>query len=509
MNNTAFVSSPRSRRLRPRRSKILLRRTPFWFAFGRPHRYNTVDSAHRPRGVPEAQGLRPVGAHRIRDVWEDNLAPKLHNLLDSMICGESAAPVVLWIGVVPSSLSGKDGVIVASKCREVIVENDIDDVEVEIRDSIICKNFLQLHSVSHLRPVHAVAEGTGGFFVSEGERLLLLTARHVLFPEDKENKSRPLPATRSPSVSKKISFACRRKPAEHNSGEIGSHEVALDDAKQVLDDLNKLLHDVTTHWASPENRVIGHVRWTSRSSKKLLGNAIDLGTRISPGEFTAMMHPNIHDPPSFIYPADRLLEVTGTIPDEEMLRPAANEACIMVIKSGNATGLTIGRANDICSRPFSDVGDSGSAVVDGQGRIGGLLTGGAGAAASLDITYATPVTFLLRRLKENGFSPNLYPQIGVQELVDGAHSGCAGATIKFRYSDHVSDTVFRIEGTRARAGLVTLAQEIALVFKPQSVVPPKKHAVRELLPADGAYNPELREIFFLVWTHRLVIYSRC
>ena len=32
------------------------------------------------------------------------------------------APVIVWIGVIPVSLSGADGVVVASKCRELLVE---------------------------------------------------------------------------------------------------------------------------------------------------------------------------------------------------------------------------------------------------------------------------------------------------------------------------------------------------------------------------------------------------
>ncbi|KAN0124013.1 hypothetical protein V8E52_002503 [Russula decolorans] len=85
-----------------------------------------------------------------------------------------------------------------------------------------------------------------------------------------------------------------------------------------------------------------------------------------------------------------------------------NDPCLMVIKRGNTTGLTVGRANDICSyarnycggdkaetskewailpsdsKAFSDKGDSGSVIVDG------LLTGGAGATPSLDVTYTRP-----------------------------------------------------------------------------------------------------------------------
>jgi hypothetical protein len=108
----------------------------------------------------------------------------------------------------------------------------------------------------------------------------------------------------------------------------------------------------------------------------------------------------------------------------------------MVIKNGSATGVTIGRANSIMSfvreyfddgsdqtskewavlsydkksGVFSAPGDSGAVVVDGQGRIGGLLTRGTrGLTDSLDVTYVTPISFLLKSIKANGF-PKAYPK---------------------------------------------------------------------------------------------------
>jgi hypothetical protein len=96
---------------------------------------------------------------------------------------------------------------------------------------------------------------------------------------------------------------------------------------------------------------------------------------------------------------------------------------------GNATGLTIGHASGICSYThnyynhdeaktskewailpfsskhgtFSAKGNSGSVIVDGHGCIGGLLTGGAGTTSfKLDITYATPISFLLKSMQEHG-----------------------------------------------------------------------------------------------------------
>ena len=49
---------------------------------------------------------------------------------------------------------------------------------------------------------------------------------------------------------------------------------------------------------------------------------------------------------------------------------------------------------DSDSNAFSKRGDSGSVIVDGRGRFGGLLTGGTGLTESIDVTYATPFFWL-------------------------------------------------------------------------------------------------------------------
>lgn len=109
---------------------------------------------------------------------------------------------------------------------------------------------------------------------------------------------------------------------------------------------------------------------------------------------------------------------------------------IMVIKRGYATGLTVERLNTIRSAvrsyfedrppqdsmevtvlprdrsgPFSIHGDSGSAVVDGKGRLVGLLTGGVGLTDATDCTYITSINFILERMLEHGFRADLRPQI--------------------------------------------------------------------------------------------------
>lgn len=117
------------------------------------------------------------------------------------------------------------------------------------------------------------------------------------------------------------------------------------------------------------------------------------------------------------------------------MRDRANDPCLLVVKNGNATATTLGRANgfyainrtynvnnmvvegtskewvvfgyDNQSGAFSEPGDSGSIVVDIRGRIGGILTGGGGKTERSDMTYVTPWWWIFERVKKNGF-PNAH-----------------------------------------------------------------------------------------------------
>lgn len=137
------------------------------------------------------------------------------------------------------------------------------------------------------------------------------------------------------------------------------------------------------------------------------------------------MSPDFTAPTSFEYPLDRLLPLQGVVKDDELCHPttldANGEPCLLVIKSGTSTGVTIGRAsvmmsfvreyfpNSDCQTSmelaiypyshkdgaFSAPGDSGSIIADPTGRIVGLLTGGSGQKDSIDVTYATPFYWLM------------------------------------------------------------------------------------------------------------------
>lgn len=238
-------------------------------------------------------------------------------------------------------------------------------------------------------------------------------------------------------------------------------------ADKAIAAFERLLRDIRRDWKNEFDRVIGHVvlsppiafdvgndgfteDWavvemlpTKIARLNFIGNAIDLGS-IDVDVLTSWMYPHPANPNSFNYPGDRLLRFTGTVSNEEMRSPPPatkdqdNDPVIMVIKNGNTSGLTVGRLNDIRSvvrryfkgqdgtmskevavlprtsksRAFSAPGDSGSVVVDGKGRVCGILTGGDGATDVSDITFITPINFILARLRsEYGINANIFPTV--------------------------------------------------------------------------------------------------
>ena len=68
-----------------------------------------------------------------------------------------------------------------------------------------------------------------------------------------------------------------------------------------------------------------------------------------------MMNPHLpgKGKPTFNYPDDQLLRIDGIVSKERLLSPdmldSNNEPCLIVIKDGNTTGATIGRASGMQS----------------------------------------------------------------------------------------------------------------------------------------------------------------
>ncbi|RPA93384.1 hypothetical protein L873DRAFT_1815937 [Choiromyces venosus 120613-1] len=467
------------------------------------------DTWERPTG-PEAyfqpKELRTVGNHPLKAVWEDNLAFRIHDILECKgvewtstdvarigFVGEPVTPVLIWIGVKPNTLSREDVEI-----RESVVTRYISTkLRKPVRSTDPTAELLE-PLTSTLGPFICNAstpwaEDTGGFYVTDDKsNLYLVTARHVVFKPDQDNNDT---YERKNSSQPRVNVALfgtaafnsyveqikctledqeviiefqERRAKEAREGDNGmdgyvavrEHSDAkrlIKEAKDAIVAFEKLYDDVVKDWSKIENRVLGFVifsppieisdgpnKYTQDyalvkvdSSKidaaSFTANAIDLGTQIALEEFTRLMYPHHTNSHTFKYPTDRLFKVKGMVPDKEMRHPTImdenDEPCLLVMKRGNTTGLTLGRANDILSfvrnyfdngetktskewaiypydnksGPFSAKGDSGSGIVDCLGRLGGLLTGGNGRTDSSDITYATPISFIIDSLKDNGY----------------------------------------------------------------------------------------------------------
>ena len=338
-------------------------------------------------------------------------------------------------------------------------------------------------------------EETGGFFLGDRSSLYLVTARHVVFKADQMNNqlykwkpnNEPIEVTLFGTRGFKkylaqieheikiknimLEFQGSRiktigerrdiMEAEEFQLELADAVKQMKEAADTIMALEKLLKHVKQVWGDIANRVLGRVEFSPpikllTGSKKFTqdfalikinnsimevsrfpGNVLDLGTEIPPPHFTAKMFPNSKNEKNFTYPPDRLLKVNKIIPDAEMRKlPMYDDngkKCLVVLKRGNATGLTLGRANGIksftrcpldnCppkvskewailpydekSGPFAAPGDSGAAIIDCLGRLGGLLTGGSGGSKSGLITYATPVSFILENLKAHGYNVSI------------------------------------------------------------------------------------------------------
>lgn len=127
----------------------------------------------------------------------------------------------------------------------------------------------------------------------------------------------------------------------------------------------------------------------------------------------------------FKSPPNRQLRVNGIVTRERLAKPDSvdsnNEPCLIVLKDGNTSDLTVGRYAGLeaylCdelgqesielaiynynkhSGDFSAKGDSGSLVVDGMGNMVGLLHSGMPKGTSTHVTYATPAWWIVEQIK--------------------------------------------------------------------------------------------------------------
>lgn len=486
-----------------------------------------------PTGIEayiQPRELRRVCEHALCDVWEGRVDVAMHAFLvehkvnytsvDPVRIGivdESDAPVIIWVRVEPGSLSSERGIEVAVGLRAFLLEYGIEDVHVEIRESVVTslaklyRPALSSNTIVQVREPFSTTlgiticaeqtphiQGTATFFFTVGSKpgkLFLLAAKHVLFRVDEENefykyhKNRPrrnvlllgtngfeasvkdiekeIGGTRIviDHLKERLALADNMQDPEEAQAEREDVRPQLNKVERAINELERFLVEAKREWANSKKRIIGHVvlspplvlsdgngsftqdfaiievDTTKIDINDFVGNAIDLGTEIPVETLTAWMYPHPANLPSFKYPANRLLQFHGTLSDDEIRShnpknvDKRGDPTIMVLKRGYGSGLTTGCVNNIRpifrkafktkpedysrevavlprtskSGAFSKDGDSGAAVISGWGAVAGMLTGGAGISEATDITYVTPIAFLLERLEALGFPANIFP----------------------------------------------------------------------------------------------------
>ncbi|PWW71674.1 hypothetical protein C7212DRAFT_287856 [Tuber magnatum] len=230
-------------------------------------------------------------------------------------------------------------------------------------------------------------------------------------------------------------------------------EKDLEEADNGLEELRALYQEIAIYWRAKENRVFGELFWAPPitlstepgqytldlaiikidigilDSRNYCGNTINIGKKYSRQEFIDKVYLHPTSTTSFKFPRSRLIKLQDEVPESALINPpmldANGDPCLVVFKNGATTGTTIGRANNVSSYsrnyfsgqytesrewpviatdkysgPFSCMGDSGSCVADAYSRVGGIITGGSGVTDRTDVTYVTPISFIMKTLHD-------------------------------------------------------------------------------------------------------------
>jgi hypothetical protein len=283
----------------------------------------------KPTG-PEAYLLpkesSPIGLHPLREIWGATVGPTMVGYLDSKgvkwtsldpvrmgYAGESSPPIIVWMGVVPGSISGEEGIKVTTHCKSILSAHDI-DVHIEIRELMVIRSaspkmykpvptsnatawarepFSTALGLPICAEVTPSIQGTGGFFISyplNPGKIYLVTARHVVFhPDETSNElyqhrnssqcrrnvllfsnaaiEKHIMATESEISGKHIIIEqlkrqledAKRMDEEDTEAERNHVLPQLEEGRKAIGALEKFHADVSKDWKKQENRILGYV----------------------------------------------------------------------------------------------------------------------------------------------------------------------------------------------------------------------------------------------------------
>lgn len=237
-----------------------------------------------------------------------------------------AGPLYLWVGVNPRSLSLEVAKAAAVGCKEILTTARFPDIEIAFRESVFTRS-VGPRLLNHVLPIDPTAdirspftgtlgvqiaprniphfEGTGALYLCEGgksDRVFLLTARHVALPPsvhcnelyERKRTSQPrhevlivgskaYPDALEDMMAKigcELIFVDQYKRELAALGEAVEGEGAtaaearqdfkdkLAKAEKTIVAVNAFHSNITKHWSTASQRVLGHVVYAPPISVK-------------------------------------------------------------------------------------------------------------------------------------------------------------------------------------------------------------------------------------------------
>ncbi|KAI0309190.1 hypothetical protein OF83DRAFT_1186441 [Amylostereum chailletii] len=412
----------------------------------------------------------------------------------------SLGPVVIWVGVIPSSTSPDTAHKVSQEILTLLLKNGVEDAVVEWREAVLQRLAgppLMRHvgstNATHyvrrfLTALLGIPLAPEGMEEEDAQGTLTLW-----FHENKDKNGNPSDKVygdttieyeqrggtpkdhirRGLNEIKKaigdhgiladlwtreiVKLQAKESQDVENAKEIRATQHNLKEENETIVDLEAFDNEVKEHWSDINlHRNIGHVQYAAaitfdveggtlytsdwavflaaeaKVKDVFEGNIVDLGSKYSPQELTALFYPLGGGATTFKFPEERKLRIEGCATKEDLANPAEfdseGQRCLIVGKDGNTTDLTVGCYAGLVSftrnesgiesvelgiynsgvksiEAFSAKGDSGSLVwhtTNGKARIVGQLHSGnnKGVSSSNHVTYCTPGWYLLDQIRK-------------------------------------------------------------------------------------------------------------
>ncbi|KAH9053302.1 hypothetical protein EDB87DRAFT_1676842 [Lactarius vividus] len=359
----------------------------------------------------------------------------------------SLGPIVIWVGVIPSSTSSDTAHEVSQEILTLLLENAVKDAVVEWREAVhpSCAIVGSDNATHYVRRFLTALLGiplvTKGMEQEDAQGTLTLCDEvygvsncHVLREdttiEYEQRGGAPKDYVRKAIGDRRlladlwareiVTLRAKERQDAVNAKAILANRRGLEDEKEAIAYLEAL------YWSNINlYRDIDHVQYAAPITVDVEGGtlytsdwAASLATEAkvkdefegnySPPELMAMFYPLGGGATTFKFPEERKLRIEGCATKEDLAVPAEfdseSQRYLIVGRDGNATDLTVGRYAGLSCRaqasttralrvpkPFSDKGDSGSLVW--------YMTNGK-ARHPTTVTYCTPGWYLLDKIRK-------------------------------------------------------------------------------------------------------------